>query len=128
MPPITSELLERLAPNDFSVVPKDNVLVLVYPQDGRDQEMYQILHEHQIEVQILQEKQTNRHVIEIYFPKTDDVMRLVFNKTEDNYPLRQYANSGIIRSISAGIFQGDQTLYINPSKSLDIKLGGQQNN
>lgn len=130
MPAVTPALLESLAPADFSVLPDQNVLVLVYPQDGlgRDMQMFNILHENPINVRVIEENETRRHVIEIEFPNTRDIMRLVFNKTEDDYPLRRYTNNGVIHSISAGIANGQQVMYIQPPRMMDIQGGGPQNN
>ena len=95
-------------------IKEQHALVFIYPEDGRDLEICNLLHEHRFEVQVLEEADTHRHVIEIEFTATQDVMRLVFNKTEDEYPLRRIANEGTIRSISAGIARGEQVLLRTP--------------
>jgi len=128
MPEISPELLERLTPIDFSVLQDQHTLVLIYPEDGRDEEMYQLLHEHAFDLSILQELDTHRHVIELEFTDTNDVMRLVFNKTENEYPLRRLSNTGIIRNISCGISRGTQVLMRSPAKPIDINTGGELNN
>lgn len=128
MPEISPELLVRLTPTDFSVLQDHYTLILIYPEDGRDGEMHQLLHEHTFDLRILQEQGSGNHVIELEFTDTGDVMRLIFNKTEDQYPLRRLSNTGVIRNISAGIIRGQQVLMRNPPKPIDINAGGELNN
>lgn len=125
---ISPELLQRLAPIDFSVLQDQHALILIYPEDGRDREMHELLHEHAFDLKILKEQGSGKHVIELEFTGTGDVMRLVFNKTEDQYPLRRLSNTGVIKNVSAGISRGQQVLMRTPVKPIDINAGGELNN
>ena len=129
--PVTEALLEELTPIDFRVLPDENVLVFIYPQAGNDERLLRLLHENEFNIRVLIENETERHVIEIEFIETHIVMRMVFNKTETDYPLRRYANEGVIQNISCGIVDPNdlqRVLFQARVKRIDLAMGGVNNN
>ncbi len=113
MADITEELLQDLHWMDFSLMPHNGhlVLILVYEDQAKAEQFLELLRTFPFNVRFISENLTGRHILEIIFLESNFVVRTVFNKTEDNYPVRSRLHLGV-NHITTGIRgQNNQILW-----------------
>ena len=123
---ITQQLLQELSWRDFSLMPYQGhlVLVLLYEESSKAERFLELLHTNEFNVRFLSEAGTRKHIIEIVFVLNNLVIRGVFNKTEETYPVKSRLHIGV-NHITTGIrTTGGQILFNNVNmKSIDLSHG-----